>query len=155
MRDLGLEPAPGVREAFDASLLLFYSGRHGKSKPSLDLLTSHLTEALSVLHDIRALVPELASAFAAGDLAGIARCVGEQQRLKKKLPGRFVDDHVEQVVARVRATGAEAQLPGGKISAFVLVVCPDGQQAAVRAALADLREVRFRTTDVGTRATQI
>ena len=155
VRDLGLEPAPGAQEAFADALLLFYSGRHAKSKPSLDLLTSHLEEALPVLHDIRALVGELADAFARGDLAGVARCVGEQQRLKQRLPGRFVDDEVERLVASVRATGAEAQLPGGKISAFVLVVCPDGQQEAVRAALSDLREVPVRPVDVGTRATEL
>jgi D-glycero-alpha-D-manno-heptose-7-phosphate kinase len=155
VRDLELRPAPGTREAFDDALLLFYSGRHAKSKPSLDLLTSHLDEALPVLHDIRALAGELAGAFTAGDLAGVAHAVAEQQRLKQRLPGRFVDAEVEEVVARVAATGAAAQLPGGKISAFVLVVCPDGQQAAVREALADLREVPVRTTDEGTRALAI
>jgi D-glycero-alpha-D-manno-heptose-7-phosphate kinase len=155
VRDLGLAPAEGVREAFADALLLFYSGRHAKSKPSLDLLTSHLDEALPVLHDIRALVAELADAFASGDLAAVARWVGEQQRLKQRLPGRFVDEEVERLVETVRGTGAEAQLPGGKISAFVLVVCPDGQQDAVRAALADLREVPVRPVDEGTRATKL
>lgn len=149
VRDLEMVPAPGMREAFDDALLLFYSGRHAKSKPSLDLLTSHLDEGLPVLHDIRALASELRRAFEAGDLAGVAHCVAEQQRLKQRLPGRFVDDEVEAVVERVRATGAAAQLPGGKISAFVLVVCPDGQQQAVREALSDLDEVPVRTIDRG------
>lgn len=145
----------GFREAFDDALLLFYSGRHAKSKPSLDLLTSHLDEALPILHDVRALPGELAAAFEAGDLAAAARVVGEQQRLKQRLPGRFADAFVEEVVARVRATGAEAQLPGGKISAFVLVLCPDGQADAVREALADLREVPFRLAPEGTRAVEL
>ncbi len=153
--DAGLELAPEAARVLDDGLLLFYSGRHAKSKPSLDLLTSHLDEALPILHDIRALVDELASALAAGDAAGIARCIGEQQRLKQRLPGRFVDASVEDLVARVRATGAEAQLPGGKISAFVMVCCPDGQQDAVRAALPDLREVSFRRVEQGTRAVEL
>lgn len=155
VRDLEMRPAGGIGAAFDDALMLFYSGRHAKSKPSLDLLTSHLEEALPVLHDIRALATELASAFGRGDLAGVAHCVAEQQRLKQRLPGRFVDDAVQDVVARVAATGAAAQLPGGKISAFVLVVCPDGQQQAVREALADLREVPIRTVDRGTDAVRI
>jgi len=155
VRDLEMRPAEGTRAAFDDALLLFYSGRHAKSKPSLDLLTSHLDEALPVLHDIRALAGELAGAFASGDLQAVAWAVAEQQRLKQRLPGRFVDAEVEDVVARVAATGAAAQLPGGKISAFVLVVCPDGQRDAVRAALSDLREVPVRTTDEGTRAVAI
>lgn len=149
VRDLEMRPAAGVRDAFDDALLLFYSGRHAKSKPSLDLLTSHLDEGLPVLHDIRALASELRGAFEQGDLAGVAHCVAEQQRLKQQLPGRFVDDEVEDVVRRVQATGAAAQLPGGKISAFVLVVCPDGQQDAVREALSDLDEVPVQTVDRG------
>lgn len=155
VRDLDMRAGAGIRAAFDDALLLFYSGRHAKSKPSLDILTSHLDEAVPVLHDIRALAAELADAFAVADLPGVARCVAEQQRLKQRLPGRFVDDQVEEVVARVAATGAAAQLPGGKISAFVLVVCPDGQQDAVRRALHDLREVPVRTVDVGARVVAI
>ncbi len=155
VRDVGLDLAEGIVERFEDAFLLFYSGRHLKSKPSLDLLTSHLDEALPVLHDIRALVPTLADAFARGDLAGIAEAFGEQQRLKQRLPGRFVDEEVEALVARVRATGAEAQLPGGKISAFVMVVAPDGQKAAVREALSDLREVPLRLVQEGTRSVML
>lgn len=155
VRDVGLSVAPEGRRMLEDGLLLFYSGRHAKSKPSLDLLTSHLDAALPILHDLRALVDELASALASGDATGIARCVGEQQRLKQRLPGRFVDASVEELVARVRATGAEAQLPGGKISAFVLVACPDGQHDAVREALSGLREVPFAFSDVGTRAVEL
>ncbi len=142
-------------ERFEDAFLLFYSGRHLKSKPSLDLLTSHLEEALPILHDIRGLVPTLADAFAKGDLVGIAQAFGAQQRLKQKLPGRFVDEEVEALVARVRATGAEAQLPGGKISAFVMVVAPDGQKDAVRRALPELREVSLRLVREGTRSVML
>jgi D-glycero-alpha-D-manno-heptose-7-phosphate kinase len=144
--------APGDRAAFAASLLLFSSGRQARTKPSLDLLSSHLEDALPVLHDLKALTGELEDALVAGDLARVAWCIGEKQRLKERLPGHFVDDHVRDVTARVRATGAAPQLPGGKISGYVLVCCPDGQHAAVRAALADLREVPLQLTRAGTTA---
>ncbi len=49
-------------------------------------------------------------------------------------------------------TGAAPQLPGGKISGYVLVCCPDGQHDAVRAALRDLSEVPFHLAREGTRA---
>lgn len=152
VREVPLQLAEGMGARLDEALLLFYSGHHARSKPSLDLLGSHMDEALPVLHEIRALTDELATALADGDLPRVAGAIGTQQRLKQRLPGRFVDDSVEDVVARVRATGAEAQLPGGKISAFVLACCPDGQQDAVRAALADLREVPFSFQSEGTRA---
>lgn len=139
-----------TRAAFQDSLMLFYSGRHAKSKPSLDLLRSHFDEALPVLHDIKALGDELANAFERGALGAIASCIGRMQDLKQRLPGHFEDDYVRDVVARVKATGAYAQLPGGKISAFVLVCCPDGQHDAVRGALSGLREVPFALAEEGT-----
>ncbi|MBS3933543.1 MAG: hypothetical protein KGZ35_04240 [Truepera sp.] len=140
-REIAMTPA--ARHAFEESLLLFYSGRHHKSKPSLELLTSHLDAGLEVLHAIKRLAYELEAALMAGDLAQTAWCIGEMQRLKQQLPGRFEDDYVKDVVARVRQVGAYAQLPGGKISAFVIVCCPERQQAAVIEALADLKPVRF------------
>jgi hypothetical protein len=59
------------------------------------------------------------------------------------------------VTARVRATGAAAQVPGGKISGYVLVCCPDAQHDAVRAALSELREVPFSLTHRGARAVRV
>lgn len=141
--------AGAARTAFEASLMLFASGRQARTKPSLDLLSSHLEEALPVLHDLKALADELERALVAGDLRRAAWCIGEKQRLKERLPGNFVDDHVRDVTARVRATGAAPQLPGGKISGYVLVCCPDGQHDAVRAALGDLREVPLRLSRGG------
>lgn len=141
--------ATAARSAFERSLLLFSSGRQARTKPSLDLLSSHLEEALPVLHDLKALAGELEGALEAGDLARAAWCIGEKQRLKERLPGHFVDDHVRDVTARVRATGAAPQLPGGKISGYVLVCCPDGQQDAVRAALSDLSEVPLALARAG------
>ena len=147
-RDVAM--APAARAAFEGSLLLFASGRQARTKPSLDLLSSHFEEAVPVLHDIRALAIELEAALEAGDLPRVAWCIGEKQRLKELLPGHFVDDFVRDVTARVRATGAAPQLPGGKISGYVLVCCPDGQHGPVRAALADLTEVPLTLSRAGT-----
>ena len=47
-----LEMSVRTRTDFETSLLFFYSGRYARSKPSLALLSSHLGEALTTLHDI-------------------------------------------------------------------------------------------------------
>jgi len=141
-----------TRAAFEGSLLLFATGWQAPTKPSLQTLSANLEGALPVLHDIKAVADELERALGAGDLARAAWCVGEQQRLKQLLPGNFVDERVVELTGRVRRLGAAAQLPGGKISGYVLVCCPDGQQAAVRAALADLREVPLTLTREGSSA---
>lgn len=139
-----LDTDAAATRAIEGSLLLFASGRQERTKPSLDALTARFDEAVPVLHDIRALADEATTAIEAGDVPRLAACIAEQQRLKQLLPGRFVDDQVLDVAARVRAVGAAAQFPGGKISGFVLVCCPDGQQEAVRAALPELRQVPLR-----------
>ncbi len=131
------------------SLLLFATSRRGATRPSLGALLARFDQALPLLHDIKAVALELTSALRAGDLVRVAWCVGEQQRLKQRLPGDFVDDWVRSLVARVNRVGASAQLPGGKIGGFVLVCCPDGQASAVRAALAELRELPLAFTSEG------
>lgn len=136
-------------DALLGTLLLFATGRRGVTRSSLAVLLSRLEEALPVLHDIKGVALELTGALAAGDPERFARCVGEQQRLKQLLPGDFVDDEVTSLVARVERHGASAQVPGGKIGGYLLVACPHGQQAAVRAELGELREVPLFFTREG------
>lgn len=144
-----------ARAAFEGSLMLFASGRRARTKPSLDLLRAQFETAVPVLHDIKAVALELERALVAGDLRRVAWCVAEQQALKQRLPGHFEDEFVLDVTARVAATGAAAQVPGGKISGYVLVCCPDAQQDEVRSALADLREVPLVLTREGSRALRV
>ncbi len=139
----------GFLDAFQDSLLLFATGRRASTKASLGLLSAGFEGAVDVLHQMKELAEDTASAFEAGDLARLARNIGEQQRLKQLLPGSFVDEFVTDVGERVRATGASVQFPGGKIGGYVLVCCPDGQQQAVRAALAPLAEVPVHLTGAG------
>ncbi len=155
VRARALTLAPADREAFERSLLLFASGRQARTKPSLDLLSAQFEQAVPVLHEIKAVALELEVALEAGDLQATARCIGAKQHLKMRLPGHFSDAFVEDVVARVEATGAAAQVPGGKISGYVLVCCPDGQQAEVRAALPDLTQVPLALSTRGTRAVTV
>ena len=141
-----------AREAFEGSLLLFETGWRAPTKASLQTLTSNIGSALPVLHAMKELVDELEAAMEAGDLKRIAFCIGEQQRLKQRLPGNFEDERVIELVGRMRDLGVGAQLPGGKISGYLIVCCPDGQQAEVRTAVPELREVPLTLTGEGSTA---
>lgn len=152
-KDITLSPV--FSEQFQRSLLFFYGGRHNKSKPSLALLSNRMTDATETLHAVRALGYTIDVAFESENLPEVARCIGEMQTLKQQLPGIFMDAYVEDVVARVRSTGAYAQLPGGKISAFVIVCCPNGQQDAVRTLMKDHSEIKLRFEPEGTVAMTI
>lgn len=146
-RPVGMSAA--TRDAFQDSLLLFETGWRAPTKASLQTLSANLGTALPVLHDMKQLVDELEAGFGRGDLAQVAYCIGEQQRLKQLLPGNFEDERVIDLVGRMRALGVGAQLPGGKISGYLIVCCPDGQHAAVRAAVRGLNEVPLELTSVG------
>ena len=119
------------------------------------MLSAQFEQAVPVLHDIKALALVLEAALERGDLTEAARCIGQKQHLKMRLPGHFSDAFVEDVVARVEACGAAAQVPGGKISGYVLVCCPEAQHERVRRALSDLREVPLELSECGTRAVSL
>lgn len=149
-----LAPPPGFLDELQRALLFFETGQASSTKASLNRLTGGMSEAEAVLHEVKALAYAAADAIERGDLAGVAQAMGEQQRLKQLLPGAFVDGFVTSVGEAVRSLGAAAQFPGGKMGAYAVVCCPDGQQEAVRAALAGLREVRFTLGSQGTRLLQ-
>lgn len=136
-------------EEFQNSLLFFYSGRHHKSKPSLDLLNTHIVEATPLLKEMKGNAYSFAAALSSGDLPSAAQGIARQQELKQRLPGMFVDEHVTEIVRRVEDLGAAAQLPGGKIGAFIMVCCPDSQQESVRAEFSEFREVKLRFSESG------
>lgn len=140
---------PEARAAFENSLMLFETGWRASTKSSLRTMTSNLAAALPVLHDMKQLVDQLEPALVSGDLAATAWCIAEQQRLKQLLPGNFVDERVTDVVGRMQRLGVAGQLPGGKISGYLIVCCPDGQQQHVRDALPDLKEVPLALTSAG------
>lgn len=146
-----LVPPEGFLDGFQESLLFFETNRRSSTKASLRRLAGGLGSALDVLHEIKALGEVTAEAFEAGELAAVSRCIDDQQLLKQRLPGAFVDDFVLEVGERVRSLGAAVQFPGGKIGAYAMVCCPDGQQERVRNALGGLREVQMRMTDEGAR----
>lgn len=147
-----VQASPETRQAFEDSMLYFYGGRHHKSKPSLDLLTSQMDKAIPTLHKIKSIGFELEKAFEKGNLQRIAEIMGEMQDYKQQLPGKFLDDYVVDITKRVRDVGAYAQLPGGKISAFVMVCCPDGQHDEVRKALPELSEISLKLEHEGSKA---
>jgi galactokinase/mevalonate kinase-like predicted kinase len=108
-----------------------------------------MDDALETVGEMKQNAYDLAEAFAHSDLAAVSKAIQAQQDLKQKLPGKFTDEYVEDVVRRVHKHGAGVQLPGGKIGAFLMVCCPDGQQAAIREEFKEFREVSLGLSDPG------
>jgi D-glycero-alpha-D-manno-heptose-7-phosphate kinase len=143
------------KKVFQDRLLFFYSGKHFKSKPSLDLLNTQMDDALDTLHQIKQVAYDLEEAFLAGNLRKVGELIQHQQELKQQLPGKFVDEYVTGLIEKINNVGAFAQLPGGKIGAFVVVYCPENQQNKLRSQLAGLQEVKFSASSGGTQVTTL
>jgi D-glycero-alpha-D-manno-heptose-7-phosphate kinase len=143
------------KQVFEDRLLFFYSGKHFKSKPSLDLLNTQMDSAVDTMHAIKQVAYDLEHAFLSGNMQRVGELIQEQQRLKQTLPGKFNDEYVEQLIERINKLGAYAQLPGGKIGAFVIVYCREDNQNKVRSQLSDLQEVKLRFSFEGTQAVSL
>ena len=143
------------KEVFQSRLLFFYSGKHFKSKPSLDLLNTQMDSALETMHQIKQVAYDIERALLEGNLREVGRLIQEQQLLKQQLPGHFYDDYVGGLIERINKLGGYAQLPGGKIGAFVLVYCHEDQQNKIRSQLADLQEVKINFSSGGSRSSAL
>ncbi len=143
------------KEVFQSRLLFFYSGKHFKSKPSLDLLNTQMDSALETMHQIKQVAYDIERALLEGNLREVGRLIQEQQLLKQQLPGHFYDDYVGGLIERINKLGGYAQLPGGKIGAFVLVYCHEDQQNKIRSQLADLQEVKINFSSCGSRSSAL
>lgn len=140
----------GFLERLEAATLMFATGVKASTKSSLAKLSDDYALSLPVLHDIKALAGELTSALEAGDLAAVARGVGEQQRLKERLPGDFRSELVAAVRSRLAPLGVAVQFPGGKVGGYFYVCCPASQQQAVREVLTDFQETPLGFSPAGT-----
>lgn len=153
IRGREIDIPPIQKKVFRNRLLFFYSGKHFKSKPSLDLLNTQMDTALETMHRIKQVAYDQEKSFLEGNLEKVGELIQTMQSLKQQLPGNFENDYVVDLIERINKLGAYAQLPGGKIGAFVIVYCHEERQNMIRSQLADLQEVKMDFSEGGTAVT--
>ena len=144
--DTTVEPLqidPAVLHELQSSLMLFFTGA---SRDSWKILkeqeASTATEhgsAVESLHEIRQLADHMRKTLQAGDLRRFAALLHEGWEAKKRISTNISTSLIDEAYQAARDVGAL----GGKITGaggggFLLLFCPELQQDAVRAALADL-----------------
>jgi len=143
-------------DSFIRRLMLFYSGFHAKTKPSLALLAANIDSVLPQMDAIKQNAFDLRDALRRGDINGAGECVQRQQDLKQKLPGSLENELVIDTMRRARKLGVYVQIPGGKIGSFLLVYRPLGmKRKTVIKHFGDLQYIPFRATAQGTQSVQI
>ncbi len=143
-------------QRFSRRLLLFYSGFHAKTKPSLALLAANLDAVLPKMDALKQNARNMLEALKRGDIDGAGECVQLQQDLKQKLPGSFENEFVIETMRRARKLGAFVQIPGGKVGSFLLVYRPLGmKRKAVIRHFGDLQYIPFKVVQEGTRSVRL
>jgi D-glycero-alpha-D-manno-heptose-7-phosphate kinase len=143
------------RDLFGSRLMFFYTGRHAKTKPSLEILNSNMEAAHDALTEIKHLAYDLQASFLRGDLQNAGRIIQRQQEIKQTLPGNFDDQFVHDIVEKINGLGGQVQIPGGKIGAFVMVYAEEQKQQRIRRELADFYEVKFNLEEQGAQVVEI
>ena len=147
---------PRTLEQLHRSLLLFYTGRQRAASDVLGeqrdaIVQGSVTDTLLAMRD---LAHELREALGAGDVDRIGALLDRNWELKRSLASGVSDPQVDGWYALAREAGASGgKLLGAGAGGFLLVMAAPDRQAAVRAALADMREVPFHFAARGTEIT--
>jgi D-glycero-alpha-D-manno-heptose-7-phosphate kinase len=147
---------PGTLETLHRSLLLFYTGRERTAADVLSgqkaaIVDGSATQALQTMRD---LAYEMRDKLGAGDAAAVGDLLHRNWELKRSLTAGITDRTVDgwyQAALDAGATGGKLLGAGG--GGFLLVCAPLDRQPAIRAALAELREVPFLFAARGTQIT--
>jgi D-glycero-alpha-D-manno-heptose-7-phosphate kinase len=143
-------------ERLHRSLMLFYTGRQRAASDVLSGQRQAIVEgsATTALLGMRDLAYELREALGRGDVESVGPLLNRNWELKRSLVTGLSDAQVDEWYRKARDAGASGgKLLGAGAGGFLLVMAAAEQQASVRAALSDLREVPFHFAARGTQIT--
>ena len=138
--------------AFGDSLLLYFTG---KSRPASSILAEQKgnmahAEKRAVLGRMVELVERGREAIYEGDVEALGRLLHQSWLWKRELATNISSGEIDAIYEQALRNGAL----GGKVlgaggGGFLLLVCEPAKQAALRQAMAPLREIRFRLENQG------
>lgn len=148
---------PDVREVFDRSLLLFYTGIRRKSSDILagqqQAVQQRQATVSDALHRIKEIGREITVALVEGNPRRIGELFHEHWESKQRVSASMAPPEVQRWYALARAQGAlGGKLVGAGGGGFLLCYC-DGDPSPLRRALAaeGLKEMRFTFAPDGAR----
>jgi len=143
-------------ERLHRSLMLFYTGRQRAASDVLSGQRDAIVEgsATTALLGMRDLAYEMRETLGRGDVESVGSLLDRNWELKRSLVTGLSDMQVDEWYRQAREAGASGgKLLGAGAGGFLLIMAPPTQQAKVRAALGELREVPFHFAARGTQIT--
>lgn len=143
-----VEITESVREDFNNSLMLLYTGITRKSEDILS--TFNVDENKPLLDQNKMFAHDGVVALLKGDLGKFGGLLHTYWEVKKQLSDKVSNPEIDKMYELARKAGAM----GGKIvgaggGGFLLVMFPAHKRAAIRKALHQYRELPFRFSDIG------
>ena len=141
------------RHALEQSLMLFYMGSESSAAAVLREQERRADENQAALRTLRRMVDQAEELLTgARPLADFGDLLHEAWQLKRSLSAGISTPAIDQAYETARAAGARGgKLLGAGGRGFLCLYAEPEKQAAVRAALRDLAEVRFRFGSEGSR----
>jgi D-glycero-alpha-D-manno-heptose-7-phosphate kinase len=140
------------RRALQQQIMLFYTGVTRSANLILAEQTANVESTRPQLDLLRDLAGFAVDRLLNGDVDGIGQAVREGWEAKRKLASGVSTDQIDNAVSRALDAGASgAKLTGAGGGGFLLVICPMERQWAVRASLADMRELPVKLDRLGSR----
>jgi D-glycero-alpha-D-manno-heptose-7-phosphate kinase len=138
--------------AFQAELMLFYTGVTRSADTILKEQSDNVADRLAQLDLLKMLAGEAADGLRQGETQAVGQALGKSWEAKRQLASGVSNSGLDAAVDAALSAGATgAKIAGAGGGGFVLVCCPVEHQAAVRAALPDLKELPIKVDQHGSR----
>jgi D-glycero-alpha-D-manno-heptose-7-phosphate kinase len=147
-----LELRPADRWALQHQIMLFYTGVTRSANTILAEQNANIEATRPQLDLLRDLAGFAAERLRNGEVDAIGPALRESWEAKRKLASGVSNDQIDRAVTRALDAGASgAKLTGAGGGGFLLVICPVERQRAVRASLAEMRELPVKLDRLGSR----
>jgi D-glycero-alpha-D-manno-heptose-7-phosphate kinase len=144
-----------VMAELEAGLMLFYTGDQRDTRTLLSRQMAVMQSDQSKFDTMSRMVDlahRMRDLLVARDLNGFGTALHEGWEMKRSLADGISQSRIDDWYAKARAAGAiGGKLAGAGGGGFLLIYAPPAKQAAVRAALGELKTVEFRFDQAGAR----
>ena len=141
-------------EALSRNSMLFYTGRSRATASILSEQRANMSseDKFKTVQSMVQLVWQGRDALYRGDLREFGSLLDEGWKLKRRLAANISDEWLDSLYESAIAAGARGgKLLGAGSGGFLFFYCEEERQPAVRRALSNLREFRFRFENEGSK----
>lgn len=145
-----LDLTDGQRQAFEQSLMVFYTGTSRLSSTLSKQLVDNLGTKTKNLQRMQAMVPEAVEMLRRADMDSFGHLLHETWTLKRGLTGAISTSAIDRIYDdAIRAGALGGKLLGAGGAGFMVFVVPKDKQPHVREALSHLISVPVRVDFTG------